>query len=64
MPNEANTSQKGKLGVFASVRESVEALSLSGEFGQRERTWKLWKDRLERATRWMAINDDKLAYCY
>ena len=33
------------------------ALSLSGEPGQREKTWKLWKDRFVRATRWMAVND-------
>ena len=31
MPDEADTSQKGKSGVFASVRASVGALSLSGE---------------------------------
>ena len=61
MPNENNTSQKGKSGVLASARASVGALSLSGEPGQREKTWKLWKDRLVRATRWMAVNDnDKL----
>ena len=61
MPDEADTSQKGKSGVLASVRASVGALSLSGEPGQREKTWKLWKDRFARATRWMAVNDaDKL----
>jgi len=56
MPDEADTSQQGKSGVLASVRASVGTLSLSGEPGQREKTWKLWKDRFERATRWMAVN--------
>ena len=43
------------------MRASVGALSLSGGPGQREKTWKLWKDRFVRATRWMAVNDtDKL----
>ena len=57
MPDENNTSQKEKSGVLASV----EALSLNGEPGQREKTWKLWKDRFIRATWWMAVNDtDKL----
>lgn len=61
MPDENETSPKGKLGVLASVRASVGALSLSGEPGQREKAWKLWKDRFVRATRWMAVNDaDKL----
>ena len=61
MPDENDTSQKGKSGVLASVRASLGALSLSGEPGQREKTWKLWKDRFVRATRWMAVNDtDKL----
>ena len=61
MPDENETSPKGKSGVHASVRASVGALSSSGEPGQRERTWKLWKDRFVRATRWMAVNDtDKL----
>lgn len=61
MPDENETSPKGKSGVLASVRASVGALSLSGEPGQREKAWKLWKDRFVRATRWMAINDaDKL----
>ena len=41
MPDENNTSQKEKSGVLASVG----ALSLSGEPGQRKKTWKLWKDR-------------------
>ena len=45
MPDEADTSQKGKSGVLASVRASVGALSLSGEPGQRKKTWKLWKNR-------------------
>ena len=58
MPDENNTSQKGKSGVLASVRASVGALSLSGQPGQREKTWKLWKDHFVRATRWMAVNDN------
>jgi len=61
MPDEVDTSQTGKSGVLASVRASVGAFSLSGEPGQRKKTWKLWKDRFARATRWMAVNDtDKL----
>ena len=61
MLDENDTSQKGKSGVLASVRASVGALSLNGEPGQREKTWKLWKDRFVRVTRWMAVNDaDKL----
>ena len=60
MPDENDTSQKRKPGVLASALASVGALSLSGELGQREKTWKLWKDRLVRANRWMAVNDDKL----
>ena len=61
MPDEAGTSQKGKSGILASVRASVGALSLGGEPGQREKAWKIWKDRFERATRWMAVTDeDKL----
>ena len=61
MPDEADTSQKGKSGVLASVRASVGALSLSAEPGQCEKTWKLWKDCFVRSTRWMAVNDtDKL----
>ena len=61
MPDEAETSQKGKSGVLASVRASVGVLSLSREPGQREKTWKLWKERFVRATRWMAVdNTDKL----
>jgi len=57
MPDEAHTSQEGKSGVLASVQASVGALSLSGEPGQHEKTWKLWKDRFIRATQWMAVND-------
>ena len=57
MPDENDTSQKGKAGVLASVQTSVGALSLSGEPGQHEETWKLWKDRFIQATRWMAVND-------
>lgn len=61
MGEEAETSQRGKSGVLASVRASVGAWNLSGEPGQREKAWKLWRDRFERATRWMAVtNDDKL----
>ena len=61
MPDEADTRQKGKSGVLASVRANVGALSLSGEPGKREKTWKSWEDRFVRATRWMAVNDtDKL----
>ena len=61
MPDQAENSQKGKSGILASVRANVGALSLGGEPGQREKTWKLWQDRFERATRWMAVtNDDKL----
>lgn len=49
MPDKPRTSQKGKSGILAS------------EPGQREKMWKLGKDRFVRATRWMAvINDDKL----
>jgi len=47
MPDEADTSQKGKSGVLASVQASVGAFSFSGEPGQCEKTWKLWKDRFE-----------------
>ena len=57
MPDEADTSQKGKSGVLASVQASVGALSLSGEPGHHKKTWKSWKDRFVQATRWMAIND-------
>ena len=61
MLDQAETSQKGKSGILANVRASVGALSLGGEPGQREKAWKLWKDRFERATRWMSVtNDDKL----
>ena len=34
------------------------ALSLGGEPGQQEKAWKLWHDRFERATRWMAVTDE------
>ena len=44
MPDKNDTSPKEKSGVLASVRASVGALSLSGDPGQREKTWKLWKD--------------------
>ena len=59
MPDEAGTSQKGKSGILASVRASVGAFSLGGEPGQREKVRKLWKDRFERATRWMAVTDEE-----
>ena len=59
MPDKNNSSQKGQ--VLASVPTSVGALSLSGEPEQCEKTWKLWKDRFVRVTRWMTVNDtDKL----
>ena len=61
MTEQAANSQKGKSGILGSVRASVGASSLAGEPGQREKAWKLWQDRFERATRWMAVtNDDKL----
>ena len=61
MTEQATNSQKGKSGILASVQASVGALSLAGEPGQREKAWKLWQDRFERATRWMAVtNDDML----
>ena len=47
MPDKAGTSQKGKSGILASVQASMGALSLGGEPGQREKAWKLWKDRFE-----------------
>lgn len=43
MLDENDTSQKGKSEVLASVQASVGTLSLSGEQGQREKTWKLWQ---------------------
>ena len=61
MTEQPTNSQKGKSGILASVRASVGALSLAGGPGQREKAWKLWQDRFERATRWMAVtNDDVL----
>ena len=61
MPDQAETSRKGKSGILASVQASVGALSLDGEPGQREKAWKLWKDRFEGANQWMAVtNDDEL----
>ena len=60
MPDENDTSQKGKSGVLASVRTSVGALSLSGEPGQCKKTWKLWKNRFVRASRWIAVKLDLL----
>ena len=61
MTEQATNSQKGKSGILASVQASVGALSLAGEPGQREKAWKLWQDRFDQATRWMAVtNDDML----
>ena len=65
MPNEAapeeNNPHRGKAGVLASVKASVGAINLKGEPGQREKAWKLWRERFERAMRWMAVSDtDKL----
>ncbi|KAJ7380784.1 hypothetical protein OS493_007164 [Desmophyllum pertusum] len=56
-----NNTQRSKAGVLASVRTSVGAMNFKGEPGQREKTWKLWRERFERATRWMAVSEeDKL----
>ena len=58
---QENNTQRSKAGVLASVRTSVGAMSFKGEPGQREKAWKLWRDRFERATRWMAVSEeDKL----
>ena len=67
MPTEEAVSQPGnsKSGVLssvrASVRASVGALNLTGEPGQQEKAWQLWRACFEPAVRWMAISDaDKL----
>ena len=61
MANQNETSQTGNSRVLSSIRASVGALALSGEPGQREKTWKLWKARFERVVRWMSVyNEDKL----
>ena len=58
---EENNTHRGKARVLASVKASVGAINLKGEPGQREKAWKLWRDRFERAMRWMAVSDtDKL----
>ena len=46
--------------ILASVRASMGALGLSGEPGQHEKTWKLWKDHFVQATRWMAVNGNDM----
>ena len=49
------------MGVLASVKASVGTINLKGEPGQRKKAWRLWRERLERAMRWMAVSDmDKL----
>ena len=58
---EGNNKQRGKAGVLARVKASVGAINLKGEPGQCKKAWKLWRDRFERAMRWMAVSDtDKL----
>ena len=56
MPNEdaqeENNTHRGKTGVLASGKASVGAINLKGEPGQREKAWKLWRERFERAMRW------------
>ena len=48
-------------GVLASVKAGVGAINLKGEPGQREKAWKLWRERFEWPMRWMAVSDpDKL----
>ena len=63
MTDENQTTQRGssKSGILTSVRASVGALNLSGDPGEREQIWRLWKARFERAVRWMDVsNQDKL----
>ncbi|PFX11958.1 Retrovirus-related Pol polyprotein [Stylophora pistillata] len=61
---EENNTNRGKAGVLASVKASVGTIDLKGEPGQREKAWKLWRDRFERAIRWMAVSGtDKLFLC-
>ena len=58
---EENNTHRGKAGVLANIKASVGAISLKGEPGQCEKAWKLWRDRFERAMRWMAVSyTDKL----
>ena len=60
MPDEGgqgeNNTNRGKAGVLASAKASVGTIDLKGEPGQREKAWKLWRDRFERATPWMAVS--------
>ena len=46
-PQEENNLHRGKAGVLASIQASVGAMNLKGEPGQREKAWKLWRDRFE-----------------
>ncbi|PFX21298.1 Retrovirus-related Pol polyprotein [Stylophora pistillata] len=58
---EENNTNRGKAEVLASVKASVGTIDLKGEPGQREKAWKLWRDRFERVIRWMAVSGtDKL----
>ena len=56
MPNkdaqEENNAHKGKTRVLESGKASLGAINLKGEPGQREKAWKLWQERFERAMRW------------
>ena len=56
MPNEdaqeENNTHKGKTGVLESGKACLGAINLKGEPGQREKAWKLWQERFERAMRW------------
>ena len=62
MPNkeaqEESNTHKGKTRVLASGKASLGAINLKGEPGQREKAWKLWQERFERAMRWS--DTDKL----
>ena len=61
VPKEENKTRRCKAGVLTKVQASVGAMNLKGEPGQREKAWKLWRDRFERATRWMSVSPtDKL----
>ena len=58
---EENNTHRGKAGVLASVKASEGGINLKGELGQSAKAWKPWRDRFERAMRWMAVSDtDKL----
>ena len=61
MPNEGaqeeNNTHRGKAGVLATVKGSVGPINLKEGPGQREKARKLWRDRFERAMRWMAVSD-------